>query len=105
MIHILLNGYDVSHVEHLAYLIHGRPLWDRIVRELNLPIVSQIGHSFDPGYSYTYLLSEGHMMIHTYPDRRSFYMDLFYPHQMPSEVVNIVQRVWRGQVTYRVIPR
>jgi S-adenosylmethionine decarboxylase proenzyme len=76
--HVLVNVYDVPDIEQLKDLIVGRPLLDEIVRALSLNVVAQTGHQFSPfGYSYAYVLSESHFTIHTYPEHRSCYIDIF----------------------------
>lgn len=105
---MLINGYDVPRAELLTHLIHGRPVLDRIVRELDLHVVAQTGHMFEPhGYSYAYVLSESHFTIHTYPEHRSFYMDLFCcsPSFVPSDAVAAVQRAFGGRIYHQVISR
>ena len=107
-VHVLINGYDVPHVELLRELIHGRPLLDRIVRELDLHVVAQTGHLFEPcGYSYAYVLSESHFTIHTYPEHRSFYMDIFCCSSsfVPSDAVAAVQRAFGGRICHQVVAR
>ncbi len=77
-IHLLMNLYDVTDIELLKDLSIGQPILDDIVRELNLTVVSQTGYQFNPmGYTYAYVLSESHFTIHTYPEFRSCYIDIF----------------------------
>lgn len=77
-VHLLINVYDVPHPELLTYLTRGRPIMEELIQELDLHVVSQTGYQFSPvGYTYAYVLSESHFTIHTYPEYRSCYMDLF----------------------------
>jgi S-adenosylmethionine decarboxylase proenzyme len=77
-VHLLINVYDVPQPELLTYLTRGRPIMEELIRELDLHVVAQTGHQFSPiGYTYAYVLSESHFTIHTYPEYRSCYMDLF----------------------------
>lgn len=77
-VHLLINVYDVPHPELLTYLTRGRPIMEELIQELDLHVVSQTGHQFSPiGYTYAYVLSESHFTIHTYPEYRSCYMDIF----------------------------
>jgi len=107
--HVLINGYDVSRVETLEYLANGRPLLDSIVRDLNLTVVNQAGHQFPPiGYSYAYVLSESHFTIHTYPEHRSFYIDIFCcnPQFNPAYAVHLIRQAFHTEnVSYQVIRR
>ena len=77
-VHLLINVYDVPHPELLTYLTRGRPIMEELIQELDLHVVAQTGHQFSPiGYTYAYVLSESHFTIHTYPEYRSCYLDLF----------------------------
>lgn len=77
-VHLLINVYDVPQPELLTYLTRGRPIMEELIQELDLHVVSQTGHQFSPiGYTYAYVLSESHFTIHTYPEYRSCYLDLF----------------------------
>jgi hypothetical protein len=77
-VHLLINVYDVPHPELLTYLTRCRPIMEELIQELDLHVVAQTGHQFSPiGYTYAYVLSESHFTIHTYPEYRSCYLDLF----------------------------
>ena len=77
-VHLLINVYDVPQPERLTYLTRGRPIMEELIQELDLHVVAQTGHQFSPiGYTYAYVLSESHFTIHTYPEYRSCYLDLF----------------------------
>ena len=108
-IHVLINGYNVSRVEILEYLINGRPLLNSIVNDLHLTVVNQAGHQFSPiGYSYAYVLSESHFTIHTYPEYRSFYIDIFCcnPEFNPAHAVHLIRQAFcTDNITYQVIRR
>jgi len=76
--HLLVNVYDVPHIDLLNHMSSGRPILDQIVTELQLTVVSQTGYQFHPvGYTYAYVLSESHFTIHTYPEFNSCYIDIF----------------------------
>jgi S-adenosylmethionine decarboxylase len=75
--HLILNLYDVSETL-LTDIKIGKPLLDKIVKELKLTVVSETGHQFQPyGYTYAFVLSESHFTIHTYPELKSCYIDIF----------------------------
>lgn len=109
--HVLVNVYDVPEQDTalLTTLEVGRPLLDHIVRELQFHVVAQAGHQFSPmGYSYAYVLSESHFTIHTYPEYRSCYIDMFCcnPAFQPEEAVRSIQRAFHTENTkYQVIRR
>ena len=109
--HVLINVYDVPEQDtaSLTSLEVGRPLLDRIVRELAFHVVAQTGHQFQPmGYSYAYVLSESHFTIHTYPEYHSCYIDMFCcnPAFDAKNAVELVQQAFRTEnVTYQVVRR
>ncbi len=76
--HVLVNVYDVPNIDILTYLSSGKSVLDDIVKELQLNVVAEAGHQFSPyGFSYAYVLSESHFTIHTYPEYKSCYIDIF----------------------------
>jgi hypothetical protein len=76
-VHLIANVYDVD-ASLLEKLEVGLPLLHRIVRELNLHVVSKTGFQFEPvGYTFAFVLSESHFTIHTYPEYCSCYIDIF----------------------------
>jgi S-adenosylmethionine decarboxylase proenzyme len=108
-IHLLVNVYDVPDNARLEFLEIGRPLLDRIVRELQLNVVSRAGHQFTPtGYSYAYVLSESHFTIHTYPEYKSCYIDIFCcnPEFPPYRAIQLIQHAFdTSEVRYQIISR
>ena len=108
-IHLLVNVYDVPDTVYLEYLVQGRPLLDDIVHRMNLHVMSQTGHQFDPfGYSYAYVLSESHFTIHTYPEHRSCYIDMFccHPNFNPLHAIDAITRSFRTEnIRYKIIER
>jgi S-adenosylmethionine/arginine decarboxylase-like enzyme len=75
--HLMMKGIILSD-EFLSSFPFARPFLERIIRELHLSIVSQTNHSFLPhGYSCSYLFTDGHMNIHTYPDEHIIYINIF----------------------------
>lgn len=107
--HVLVNVYDVPHAELLTHLDSGISTLDSIVRELQFHVVAQAGHQFSPmGYSYAYVLSESHFTIHTYPEYKSCYIDMFCcnPAFDPVHAVQVIQQKFHTQnVRYQVTRR
>jgi S-adenosylmethionine decarboxylase proenzyme len=108
-VHLLVNVYDVPDVEKLKELVRGRPLLDEIVQALRLNVVAQAGHQFSPmGYSHAYVLSESHFTIHTYPEYRACYIDIFCcnPQFMSHLAVQKIKEVFEtDNVTYTIMRR
>jgi S-adenosylmethionine decarboxylase len=106
--HLLVNLYNVSD-KLLEHLVVGLPLLDKIVDELKLTVVSQTGHQFNPlGYSYAYVLSESHFTIHTYPEFRSCYIDIFCcnPNFDSHRAVDIIKATFGSDsAKYQIVKR
>ena len=55
-----------------------KPFMDNVVKELNLNVVGECSHQFQPhGATMVYLLSESHLSIHTFVDEGKVTIDLF----------------------------
>lgn len=108
-IHLLVNVYNVPDTVYLEYLVQGRPLLDELIRRINLHVMSHTGHQFAPiGYSYAYVLSNSHFTIHTYPEHRSCYIDIFccHPDFNPLHAIDTITHLFRTQnIQYRLIER
>ena len=107
--HVLLNVYDVPDITTLTFLSRGRQLLEQIVRDLHLHVVAQTGHQFTPGgYTYAYVLSESHFTIHTYPEHKSCYIDIFCCASAfnPVQALQCVKSVFQtDNVAYHLIQR
>jgi S-adenosylmethionine/arginine decarboxylase-like enzyme len=76
--HLILNCYDVPNREFLRILVKGKEILYNFLRGLGFIIINQTGHQFNgAGYSQTYILSNGHFVIHTFPEHTSCYIDFF----------------------------
>ena len=75
--HLIANIYDVC-PSLLEKMDVGVPLLEKIITALQLNVVSKTGYQFQPvGYTYAFVLSESHFTIHTYPEYRSCFIDIF----------------------------
>jgi S-adenosylmethionine decarboxylase len=72
---------DVEDVENCSVLetLNGiRPLMEEIIQRCKLNVVSQCEYQFSPiGATMLYLLSESHLTIHTYPEKRACSINLY----------------------------
>ena len=72
---------DVEDVEDCSVLetLNGiRPLMEEIIQRCKLNVVSQCKYQFSPiGATMLYLLSESHLTIHTYPEKRACSINLY----------------------------
>lgn len=77
-INLIVNLYNIFDKDLLNSLSAGRPILDSLVSKLNLHTVAIAEHQFHPiGYTIAYVLSESHFTIHTYPEYKSCYIDIF----------------------------
>lgn len=108
-IHLLLNVLEVKDTYTLETLRIGRVGLEKIIQECNLTVVGEIGHQFEPhGYTYAYILSESHFTIHTYPEKKSCYIDIFCCDAGFNwrKAVECVKKIFNTNiVVIRVIPR
>jgi S-adenosylmethionine decarboxylase proenzyme len=106
--HIFLNVYDVP-TYLLTTLEYGKPLCDNIVMNMDLHVVGEVVHQFQPhGYTLLYLLSESHFSIHTYPEYQSCYIDIFCcnPSFGTKKAVDLVCQLFQtDHVDYHVMKR
>ena len=108
-IHVLMNIHDVSNSLLLTDLVQGKKLSKKIVDALQLHVVGESCHQFQPGgYTMLYLLSESHYSIHTYPEYNSCYIDIFCCNKdfLPKRAVEIISELFdTNRVEYQVIKR
>jgi S-adenosylmethionine/arginine decarboxylase-like enzyme len=67
---VRLNPYDnsLAFVEQIA---------QTIISDLKLKVVNKASHSFKPtGITFGYILSQSHLLIHTYPEYGVIHIDL-----------------------------
>lgn len=76
--HLFAQVMDIDNIYLLETLEGGREVLEEIVRKCKLTVVNTCGHQFTPrGYTFVYLLSESHFSIHTYPEHKMCYIDIF----------------------------
>lgn len=52
-------------------------LADEIVKKMNLHVVDTVSHQFKPqGSTFVYILSESHLIIHTWPEFGKIHIDI-----------------------------
>ena len=72
---------DVEDIEDNSVLetVEGvKPLMERIIENCKLNVVGKCEHQFTPyGATMLYLLSESHLTIHTYPEKKACSINLY----------------------------
>jgi S-adenosylmethionine decarboxylase proenzyme len=108
-VHVIINLYDINDSELLNFRWAGRDVLNEAILHLNLNVVNEAGHQFQPfGYTYAYVLSESHLTIHTYPEYKSCYIDIFCcnPSFNPNRAVAILKHLFNTDTaTYNIFHR
>ena len=108
-VHVLINLYDIFDIELLQFLSRGKIALFEIADILKLNVVNNIGHQFLPvGYTFTLVLAESHLTIHTYPEYNSCYLDIFCCSSdfNPDRAITVIKEVFLTKnSTYHVIKR
>ncbi len=108
-VHVLINLYDIFDAELLTSLSRGKLALFEIADALKLNVVNNIGHQFMPGgYTFTLVLAESHLTIHTYPEYNSCYIDIFCcsPEFNPVNAIRVIKEEFgTNNTTYNIIKR
>jgi S-adenosylmethionine decarboxylase proenzyme len=108
-VHLLVNLYDIEDEDLLSLIWKGRKVLNNIIEHLDLHIVGETGHQFEPyGYTIAYALSESHLTIHTYPEYSSAYLDIFCcnPIFNPNAAIQVLKEAFNSEnETHMIIHR
>jgi S-adenosylmethionine decarboxylase proenzyme len=76
--HLIIDIKNIRN-EDLIDDIHGlKTIMDSICNKYDFTVLQKIEHKFEPqGFSIIYLLSESHMTIHTFPEKKYIAFDLY----------------------------
>lgn len=76
--HMICDLTNIRNVRRLESIESMRELFDDICERNGFTILDSIEHVFSPqGLSLIYMLSESHISIHTFPERRYLAFDLY----------------------------
>jgi S-adenosylmethionine decarboxylase proenzyme len=106
--HLIVNLYDIEDEDLLCYIWKGRQITSHIIQLLDLHIVGHCEHQFDPvGYTIAYALSESHFTIHTYPEYKSAYLDIFCcnPNFDPLMALEVLKEAFKTNTSKHIIIR
>jgi S-adenosylmethionine decarboxylase len=106
--HLIVNLYDIANEDLLSYIWKGRQITSDIIQRLDLHIVGETGHQFEPiGYTIAYALSESHFTIHTYPEYKSAYLDIFCcsPNFDPNIALEVLKDAFKTNTSKHIIIR
>jgi S-adenosylmethionine decarboxylase proenzyme len=76
--HLISDLKNIQNIELLNDLKSLKQLCEHICFLNNFSILGMLEHAFHPeGFSFIFLLSESHMSIHTFPEKRFVSFDLY----------------------------
>jgi len=86
--HLVLDIQDVENIRMLDNLIQVEDFFDFICETYDFHVLHKIEHVFQPqGFSLIYMLSESHISIHTFPERKYAAVDLYTCKQYKDDSV------------------
>lgn len=75
---IILDIYKIKNYEILNRVEDIEPLMQEIIDKCRLTVVGKCSKQFEPyGATLLYLLSESHFTIHTFPEKKECYINIF----------------------------
>ena len=106
--HLIVNLYAIDDEDLLCYIWKGRQVTSNIIQLLDLHIVGETGHQFEPiGYTIAYALSESHFTIHTYPEYKSAYLDIFCCNYEfdPNMALEVLKEAFKTNTSKHIVIR
>ena len=84
----------------VMYTHQLEPIMIQIAKECNLTVVNSAFHQFEPfGVTGVLVLSESHFSVHTYPEDKKLYLDIFCCSETfdPDQVGRIILRLFEAE--------
>jgi S-adenosylmethionine decarboxylase proenzyme len=76
--HMICDIKEIKNLELLHDISRIKELLDMICEKYNFTILKKVEHAFQPqGLTLLYLLSESHISIHTFPEKRYLALDIY----------------------------
>lgn len=91
--HILAEFYGVS-VDFLNDYKKIRGLLKKGIELTEVTMLNECFHKFEPnGFTLLILLAESHISIHTYPEKKAFFMDVFTcGDKEPEKILKLLEK-------------
>lgn len=84
--HLICDFKDIKNLEVLNDLTALKTMCQKICNTHKYIVLGELAHTFHPeGISILYLLSESHMSIHTFPEKRFISFDLYTCRQYEND--------------------
>ena len=106
--HLILNLYSIRDGDLLQYVWKGKEILKGIILSLNLDIIGETPYQFNPsGYTIGYIMSDGHFTIHSYPEYRAIYLDIFCSsHNFnPNQAIQVLKEAFKTETSTHIIIR
>lgn len=108
--HLILDIHNITNKKLLETVDGIKPLMEKIIKELNLNVVGELSHQFEPvGATLLYLLSESHLSAHSYVEERCLTMDLYCCNDKINlvDAIEIAYKYFNGDcwITKKIIDR
>ena len=76
--HLIIDIKNIKNEAIINDIDQLKTIMNSICEKYNFNVLQQIEHQFEPhGISIVYLLSESHMTIHTFPEKKYIAFDLY----------------------------
>lgn len=86
--HLICDIKDINNLDLVRDIDGLKEILDNICERYDYQVLQKIEHKFDPeGFTLLYLLSESHLSIHTFVERRYVALDLYTCRQYPDNIV------------------
>lgn len=110
VVHLIISLDNIFNYKLLRSYKDGKEAMAQIINELNLTIIGEVGcqHLTPTGYATSYLLTCGHINIHTDPEHNACYIDIFSfkDYFNPIHAIKLVKGAFQTtNVNYQLIAR
>ena len=107
--HLIIDIKNIKNEDIINDIDKLKTVMDYICEKYDFNILQKIEHQFDPqGISIIYLLSESHMTIHTFPEKKYIAFDLYTCREYPNndvynEIQNYITQEFKSDLEYPTI--
>ena len=86
--HMICDIVNVRNMTHLESMTSMRQLLDDICARYEFTVLGKLEHAFLPqGLSIVYMLSESHISIHTFPEKKYLALDIYTCREYEDDAV------------------
>ena len=76
--HMICDLTNIRHSQHLESMSKMHELLEDICSQYDFTVLTRSAHQFEPqGITVLYMLSESHISIHTFPEKRYLAFDIY----------------------------